>query len=350
MTQIPHNKPLITASDRVRVDAVLTSGWIAEGAQVAALEREFVQLLGGGAACAVSSGTAALFLALRGVGIGAGDRVAVPTYACSALLNAVHMLGGRAVPVDVREDDFNIDPGVLGRTADDVKAVIVVHCFGTSAPVAELRRPGRAVVEDCCQSLGGPQGRAGDAAIFSFYATKIVTGGQGGLVFDRNATVAESGRDYREFDVRRDYQPRFNFQTTDIAAAMVLSQLGRLDAIKERRRAIRAAYREAASGALAAGWRMQSGLEGDGYMPYRFILVAPDRGRRDRLREAFGSAGVRTIVPIERFELLHRYLGISPEAFPVAERLADTAVSLPLYPALDDAEVATICNALRRLS
>ncbi|MCX7310099.1 MAG: DegT/DnrJ/EryC1/StrS family aminotransferase, partial [Afipia sp.] len=262
---------MISDADQAAVNGVLTSGWIAEGPKVAALENAFVSMNACGAACAVSSGTAALFLALKGLKVGLDDIVAVPTYSCSALLNAVNMLGARPVPVDVRPSDFTIDPDSVQRLAPGAKAAIAVHTFGASAQVAVLKRSGMKVIEDCCQSLGGPQGRDGDAAVYSFYATKIVTGGQGGLLWDPFGEVSESARDYREFDCRETYVPRFNLQMTDIQAAMILSQFGRLNSIRARRRAIRERYRLASDGLLSAGWVLQGGLDAESHLPYRFV-------------------------------------------------------------------------------
>jgi len=324
------------------VQAVLQSGWVAEGPAVEALEAQFCTLNGGGEATAVSSGTAALFLALHGLGVGAGQKVAVPTYACSALLNAVKMAGAEPVPVDVRLDDFTLDADALDNANAD--AAIAVHTFGASANIAALQAHTPVVVEDCCQSLGGPQGKLGAAAIYSFYATKIITGGQGGLIWDASGVVAERARDYREFDCRETYEPRFNFQLTDIQAAMVSSQFARLSAIRDRRRAIYTRYADAASTLLAAGWGLQAGVNAPGHLPYRCVLVAPDEAARGALKTTMTNAEVRTIVPVERYELLHNYLGLSPDRFPNGERLARTTLSVPLYPGLTDDEVDRVCN------
>jgi perosamine synthetase len=342
---IPHNRPLISAEDRAAVDAVLASGWIAQGPAVAALESSMVGLYGGGAACAVSSGTAALFLALKALGGAPGTIVAVPTYACSALLNAVHMAGAIPRVVDVLPDTFCLDPDALRAHAADARFVIAVHTFGGEAEVAALRTDGRIVIEDCCQSLGGmrgglPLGVAGEAAIFSFYATKLITGGQGGLVWSR--TVAETVRDYRQFDGRQTYEPRFNFQLTDLQAALANSQLQRLDVIRARRAAIAGAY----LAALPTHLKTQRDLGAPGRMAHRCVVVAPNREVRDRLAKHMEAAGIECIVPVERFELLHRYLGLDPAGYPVAERLSDTTLSLPLHLGLSDADVARISGAL----
>jgi dTDP-4-amino-4,6-dideoxygalactose transaminase len=190
---------------------------------------------------------------------------------------------------------------------------------------------------------GVPLGSLGDAAVFSFYATKIVTGGQGGLIWSRSKAIIEKARDYREFDARQEYVPRFNFQLTDIQAALVSSQLTRLDAIRARRAQIAAHYLSA----LPVGLAAQSGIGSPGRMAHRFIVVAPDLTTRERLRAHMQAAGIGCIVPIERFELLHRYLGLDPAAFPASEQLADVTLSLPIHLQLTDAEVEYIAGTLR---
>ncbi|SDH15139.1 DegT/DnrJ/EryC1/StrS family aminotransferase [Roseospirillum parvum] len=343
---IPHNRPQITDADQAAVASVLDSGWLAQGPRTLALEETFSNLMGGGEACALSSGTAALFLALKGLDLQPREVVAVPTYACSALLNAIHMAGGTPLPVDVRGTDFCLDPERLEETAGTARLAIAVHTFGASAPISSLARGGRQIIEDCCQSLGGPQGHAGAAAVFSFYATKIVTGGQGGLVWDAKGQVADAARDYRQFDCRPTYRPRFNLQMTDIQAAMILSQLDRLDAIRQRRRETAAFYDAAASELWNTGWRRQQGIDHAGHLPYRYVLVAPDWTQRKALAAAFAKAGISTIVPMETHELLHRYLGLPPETCPVAEDLSTRTLSLPLYPALTCEEVKRISAVL----
>jgi len=348
---IPHNRPWITAEDREAVDSVLASGWIAQGPKVEALELAFTKLYGGGAACAVSSGTSSLFLALRALGVGVGSQVAVPSYACSALLNAVYMAGAVPKVVDVTLGEFVIDPDAVQRQAPDAETAIAVHTYGAKAPVGTLQAMGLKVIEDCCQSLGGylderPLGSDGDAAIFSFYATKVVSGGQGGMVWSKNATLVEAIRDYRQFDCREEYYPRFNFQLTDIQASMILSQLERLDTIRARRAAIAARYAEAAP----PEFRFQEGINEQGRLAYRFVLVAPDKEARDELLAHLCDAEVGCIIPVERHELLHRYLRLDASLFPVAEQLAELTLSLPIYPSLHDADIEVVCSALRSFS
>lgn len=351
---IRHNQPQVAEADIAAVEAVLRSGWLAHGPRVAALEAAFAALNGGGASCACSSGTAALFLAFRALGLGAGARVALPTYACTALLNAVHMAGAEPVLCDVRADDFTLDPASVPAGLD---AAVPVHMFGAPADARGLRGKVRLVVEDCCQSVGGQfHGRAlgvnGHAAVYSFYATKVITCGHGGLVWFPDAAAAERALDYRNFDCRREYAPRFNLHLSDINAALALAQFARLAAIRERRLAIARSYAAALPRGLAVqgGGPAAKGGEFDaGRMAYRFVLLFAGHEARDAARERLAAEGVQAAVPVEDWELLHRYLGLDPERFPNAERIAATSLSLPLYPALTDAQVDRICAALNRL-
>jgi perosamine synthetase len=345
-TMISHNQTLVTADDRAAVDAVLESGWVAQGPQVEALEAEFARRYGGGA-CAVSSGTAALFLALKALNIGVDGKVAVPTYACSALLNAVSMAGANPVVIDVLPDSFCLDPAALAQQTAAVSSVIAVHTYGAAADIVALKQSANVVIEDCCHALGGSGwgrtlGQAGDAAVFSFYATKIITGGQGGLLWSANRTITDWVEDYRQFDCRESYMPRFNMQMTDIQAAMINSQMIRLEAIRGRRQEIAKTY----LAALPSGLSAQSGLADDGRLAYRFVVLAPDLEIRNALHQHMERAGINCIVPIERHELLHRYLNLDASKFPVAERLVDTTLSLPVHLCLADHDVAYIANTL----
>jgi perosamine synthetase len=343
---ITHNKPLVTPEDIAAVAAALTSGWIAQGSRVQAVESEFVRLFGGGRSCAVSSGTAALFLALNALGIRRGDDVALPTYACSALLNAVNMVGANPRPIDVEAGSFNLSPIMLDEQGGDARCVIAVHTYGVAADVAELKDGRRLVVEDCCHTIGGADGGGyigskGDVAIFSFYATKVITGGQGGLVWSANESMVADVEDYRQFDCRQMYRPRFNLQMTDIQAALIESQMRRLEIIKQRRRSIATIYQNN----LPRGLSVQAGL-GNSTMPYRFVVITPDQEVRDALRLHMAHAGISCAVPIERHELLHRYLCLDPLDYPVAERLVETTLSLPIHLCLSDNEVEYITQTL----
>lgn len=340
---IPHSRPTLTAEDADRVAAVVRGGQIAAGPEVAAFEREMAAYLGVPAAAALASGTAALELALRALGIGAGDEVIVPTYVCDALHHAVTRCG--AVPVLV-----DADPLTLSVSLDDAKrrlgprtrAVIVPHAFGLAADVDAFAALGVPVVEDCAQGLGAEvQGRRvgsrGRLAVCSFYATKLLTTGEGGLVAGPRPLV-DRARDVRDYDERRDLVPRFNHKMTDMQAALGRSQLARFDEFLARRRAIAARYRRALAGVdceLPAD-------AGRAHVYHRFVVgvARPIDGVIARL-EALGVAARRPV-----FRPLHHATGGG--SFPEADRLWSSRLSLPCYPTLTDAEVDAVAAALRR--
>jgi len=347
---ILHNKPHITADDLFAVEAVLDSGNIATGEEVKKLEQDFVDFYSMGEACAVSSGTAALFLALKALQLGKGDIVGVPTYTCSGVLNAILMAGCTPLVMDVNEGDFNINLDEVKKNRYWLKAVIAVHTFGARADVEGLKEvaPDAYIIEDCCQALGGqyygrPMGYHGDLAIFSFYASKIITGGHGGLVWSKEKGLIDWIRDYRDFDQCKHYKARFNFLLTDIQAAMIRSQFRRLDWIRRRRNDIATEYYGALPEYLFVQTRSWINID---QMTYRFVLNLGHSLEVDDWRDAFTIEGVATIIPIESYELLHNYL-LLPDKFPTAEKIAATTLSLPLYPALTDDEVDRVCEVLK---
>lgn len=349
---IPHNRPLILPEDQAVADRVLQSGWIAHGSEGEALEHDFARYFGGGNACAVSSGSAALFLALHTLGIESGHRVAIPSYACTALLNAVHGVGAQPVLIDNAPNSFNISAETLRQAVADspFDATIAVHTYGEAVNIASLYGSTRYVIEDCCHAIGGSfagrrLGSTGDLAVFSFYATKPITSGHGGLLYDPSGNKLDRAFDYRNFDMPETYRPRSNIQLSDIQAAIARSQFARIGAIAERRRVIAARYLAATPSRLLL-W--PSAIDGN-LMPYRFALKAADENHRAAMQDIFTAAGVTTINPLTPRELLHRYMGLDHTVYPNAEEMCRHTLSVPLYAGLTDAEVDRVVAVLGRL-
>jgi dTDP-4-amino-4,6-dideoxygalactose transaminase len=339
---IPHSRPSLTGDDARAVARVVESGQIAQGPEVAAFERELAARLGVPAAAAVSSGTAALELALCAADVGRGDEVIVPTWGCDALHHAVVRAGGRPVPADV-------DPVTQALAIDDVRrrltartrAIVVVHAFGRAIDVTPFAALGVPVIEDCAQALGArvngrAAGSTGTAAICSFYATKLVTTGEGGAVAGSSATVARV-RDTREYDDREELSPRANAKLTDLQAALGRSQLARLDAFIARRQAIARRYR---AGLAGLPCRLPEDA-GAAHVYHRFVVEV--ERPVDTVITALAARGVYARRPV--FRPLHRATGV--DGYPVAERLWQRSVSLPCYPSLADAEVDTVASAVR---
>lgn len=347
---IQHNKPTIGTREYAAVNKVLRSSWIAEGREAAALEREFAKYLGlpASGAISVSSGTAALYVGLKVLGAGPGDQVIVPAYACSALLYAVHLCGADAVIADINRDDLNISlSDVRKKITRRTKAVILTHTFGLPADINGFLRLGIPVIEDCAQALGSRYngklaGSFGDLSIFSFYASKVITTGYGGMLVSRRKDILIKARDYLAYDDPKyaKYKPRFNFKMSDMQASIGRVQLKRLPAFLKRRRAIAEMYYKVLGSGRVWPPRIRKG-----YTPnfYRFLVRSPDAVK---VKVKLAERGVKTIVPITAGELLHRHLSLPVRNFPASEDAARSTLSLPIYPSLSDRDVKRICGAL----
>ena len=331
---IPHNKPTLGKEEEEAALRVIRSGWLVQGHQVNAFEDEFCQFLNlpHGHAVAVSSGTAALFLALWAVNAN-NKTVAFPVYACSALRNAVSMAGAKEYLVDVAEGLPNIDFENVRENKPDI--AILPHMFGIPVDFDTLE--GVNIIEDCCQSLGATvdgkaTGLKGDLGIFSFYATKLMTsGGQGGMVVSKNKAIVDAIRDYREFDMRRDSKKRFNFQMTDLQAAVGRAQLKKLPSFLNRRNEIFESY-------LQAGLPLLN-VSSDRLCPVRYRAVFLT-DRPHQIIQLLKGYGINAIVPIQDWELLGE-----KKDFPNALKLTLETLSLPLYPLLSDSDVEKIISA-----
>lgn len=331
---IPHNRPTLGLEEQAAAARVLASGWVAQGPEVEAFENELCRFFGlpSGHAVAVSSGSAALFLALWALD-GKNKRVGLPVYACAALRNAVGLVGGQCIYLDCEKGSPNVDVAAVEKTAVDI--LIAPSMFGI--PVNLSGSGNFRVIEDLAQSIGAMASRKriglrGEMGICSFYATKLMTaGGQGGAVISRDSALVEKVRDYREFDCRNDTKLRFNFQMTDMQAAVGRAQLAKLPAFLEQREHLFGIYREAGLDLLdsAVAESTQSAR-------YRAVMRCAEP---KHLIETLLDNGIRAIVPVERWELLD-----SPDKYPLAEALSCSSVSLPIYPALKASDVKRIAN------
>jgi perosamine synthetase len=331
---IPHNQPCLSSDEKQAAERVLSRGWLVQGTEVETFENEMCGYLGlpMGHAVAMSSGTAALFVALRCLGA-RGATVACPVYACSALVNAITFAGAEPRFVDTTADSPNADAAALMRTG--ARFAVVPHMFGQPIDIAAI--DGMIVVEDCAQALGArihghPVGLQGDVGIYSFNATKMITsGGQGGMVVSRDRKLVDDMRDFREFDCRRDRKPRFNFQMTDLQAAVGREQLKKLPAFLQRRADIFEQYR-------SAGFDLVGNNSGGAAVRFRTVLrVSNPR----TLIEHLARHDIGAIVPVEEWELLS-----GPDGFHNAATFSRTTVSLPTYPFLRNEDVARIIDVV----
>ncbi len=326
----------------------MRSGRLSPAPVIDEFESAVAEALGTAGAAAVSSGTAALYLALRALKIGPRDEVLLPSYVCSALLHAVHAVGATARLVEIDPDTFNLAPDDARRQLRRrTKAVLVPHLFGLPADLHELLALGPPVIEDCAQTLGVPYrgrpvGSFGTIAICSFYATKLIAAGEGGMVASSSSRILASIRDGRACDEQRRLVPSFNFKLSGLHAALGLSQLRRLPAILARRRRIAQQYHRAFAG---LPWRRPFRPADRGHAYYRYVVTIPGGGDRLlRIMARLLAAGVTARRPV--FNPIHRYLGLT--GFPVTSRIWREALSLPIYPGLTEGELRRIVSAVER--
>ena len=338
---IPHNKLALGKEEERAALGVIRSGWLAQGLQVKGFEDEFCQFLDlpHGHSVAVSNGTAALFLALWVLNA-KNKTVAFPVYVCSAIRNAVSMVGAKESLVDVAEGSPNVDLETIRKIFPNI--VIVPHMYGIPIDINVLE--GIHIIEDCCQSLGATvdgkaTGLIGDLGIFSFYATKLMTsGGQGGMVVSKNKAIVDAIRDYREFDMRRDSKKRFNFQMTDLQAAIGREQLRKLPTLLERREEIFNRYKDSGLTLLDINGENHKRI-----MPVRYRAVLKTKCP-EKIIKSLDHFGVKAIVPIEDWELLGK-----PYLFPFALKLTKETVSLPVYPSLINSEIDIILEGVTKI-
>ena len=332
---IEHNKPTIGIKEEEAVIRVLKSRCLVRGNETEEFENEFCDFIGlpKGHAIAVSSGTAALYLALW---ILEGDKktITFPGYVCSALRNATNMIGGNEEILDIKKESPNIK--LEGIKKESI--AIIPHMYGIPVDVTKIQNMN--IIEDCAQSLGAKingisVGLYGNAGIFSFYATKLMTsGGHGGMYVSKDKKLVDRVKDYREFDYRHDQKKRFNFQMTEIQAAIGREQLKKLPKFLERREEIFQKYKKAGLELLDVG-RNQNHLS-----PVRYRAVIKTN-EPNKIIKTLESVNVKSIVPTEEWELLGDH-----ELLPNSLDLSRKTVSLPIYPSLTDQEIDIILSAI----
>lgn len=295
-------------------------------------------------AIAASSGTAALHLVLAALGIGPGDEVILPSFVCSALLNAVNYTGARAVPADIEAATLNMDPlDAARRLSRRTKALIVPHMFGLPADLDRLLGLGVPIIEDCAQSIGSfhgirPLGSWGHAAVFSFYATKVLAAGEGGMVATSDRELADRVRDLKTYDKRDVYRTRFNYKLTDIQAAVGRIQLAKLAGFIHRRRQIARRYR-------AAFEMLPVRLPPDSPEHIYFRFVADIGADCTPVIRRAAQQGIDCERPVRT--PLHRLLKL--EDFSQTDIAWRQCLSIPIYPSLTDSEAEKVIRVISGL-
>ncbi len=375
---IPFHKPSITQAEIDAVSAVLRSGWLTTGPKARELESAVIKYVAANSAgelhaVALSSCTAALHLALIAAGVGPGDEVVTSPYTFVSTGETILYLGAKPVFVDVEPSTKNLDPSKLeAALAPRTKAIVTISIAGHPCRAAEIAAIARVrkipVIEDAAHSLTArigedPVGTQADITCFSFYATKGVTAGEGGMVVTARKDWADRVRrlclhglsdaawsrygkgGWWEYDVT---ELGYKYNLTDIQAALALTQMARAEDLRARREAIAKRYTNVLKGvtglttpAVAHGMRHAWHL-------YQ-IAVTADPGRT-ALALALREDGIGTSVhfkPLHLFPYYQERLGVGAGQYAVAERCFEETLSLPIYPDLTDPEVDHIASRIR---
>lgn len=355
LPMIPAAKPIVGQEERDAVDAVLASGMLAQGAEVASFEEEFSELAPGTEAIAVNSGTSALHLGLLASGIGAGDEVIVPSFTFAATGNSVALTGATPVFADIALDDYSLDPAsVEASITEKTKGIMPVHLYGHPAKMKELEEIAKKhdllIFEDAAQahaaSLDGRKvGTFGTFAAFSLYPTKNMTSGEGGMVTTSDPEVARKVRLLRNQGMEKQYENELvglNNRMTNIHAAIGRVQLRHLAAWTAKRQENAAFLSENLKGVIVPA--VAEGAE-HVYHQYTIRVEADRDGFANALREEYKvGCGVYYPIPNHRLpSLTHFAPGLE---LPNTETAAAQVISLPVHPSLSQADLDRIVEAV----
>jgi perosamine synthetase len=369
---IPLAEPVLGEAEERAVIEVLRSGQLSLGPRLGEFERLFAARVGATHGCAVSSGTAGLHLALRAVGIEAGDEVITSPFSFVASANAAVYEGAKPVFADIDPITLNLDPqAAAAAVGARTKALLPVHIFGYPADMpafeALAARHDLAIVEDACEALGaahrdGPAvGGRGHPAVFGFYANKQLTTGEGGMITLADTRLKERIDSERNQGRAPDMgwldhdRLGFNYRLSDVACALGIAQLGRLEEMLAARSRVAGWYRQALGGLADAG--DPAGLRlpcedsgGDVRGWFVFVVQVPHGTDRDAVVRMLAERGVQSKPYLPAIHLMSYYrerFGHREGELPVCEDVAARSLALPFFPAMSEAQVAQVAQALR---
>ena len=333
---LAHSAPSIGTRELEAAAAVLSSAQIATGMQARAFERELSVALDSPYVQLASSGTEALVLALLSVGVETGDEVVCPTYVCASVTHAIQRCGGVPVFADNGSTWHVTAESVKAVCTTRTRAVVAVHLFGMRCDIDAIAAIGLPVIEDACQAFGLVQRRSPAAcAVYSFHATKCLTAGEGGAVTTANPALASRIE-------RLVSQAAASSRFSDLQASVARVQLSRYDQLCARRAQIAAEYLDALPAALTAHWRAAAC---NGSVSFRALLCLSTPVEHFAMRQLFASDGVAVRQGVDA--LLHRACAGDDAQFPMATQAYNHTLSIPLWPAMQDDDVARVIDAVR---
>jgi perosamine synthetase len=363
---IPIAKPYLGEEEIKAVSQVIKSGMISQGSKVRELEEKFAKFCGTRYAIATNSGTAALHTSLHVAGIKKDDKVMTTPFTFIATANTILMQQAKPVFVDIDEETFNIDPKqVEEKVTDKTISIVTVDLYGNLCDYSKIdaiaKKNNLVVIEDACQAINAESnnkkaGNFGDIAAFSFYGTKNITCGEGGMITTNNETFAKNAKLFRQHGRSKmsSYEyvnPGYNYRTTDINAAMLLEQLKKIDVITKKR--IENAAYLTDNLKNVNGLKVPQVIRDNSNVFHQYTIRVLDNFKldRDELNEHLNKKGVGTGVyyPNPLHLLKHLKNGYREGDFPAAERACKEVLSLPIHPHLTKKQLDQIIRTFKEL-
>lgn len=334
---IPHNKPTLGKEEEIAALRVLRTGQLSNGDEVIKFENEFCEFLGlpEGHAVGVSSGSSALFLAMK-ILFNKKETVTIPGYVCSALRNAIELMKCDIDFLDIKKNSPNIDEEVIRENSNPK---IIPHMYGIPVNIPKLRNG--TIIEDCSHAIGAKindkfVGTIGEIGIFSFYVTKLMTsGGFGGMVVSNDISKINEIRNFIEYDGKLDDKLHFNFQMGNLQAAIGREQLKKIPKFLQRREEIFSMYKEAGLELIDVE------EDNDSIKPVRFRALMKTSKSKDLIKKLRDNDIIS--VTIQNDPIMSKY----PKKFSNSLELIENTISLPIYPSLLDEEISKIISVIK---
>lgn len=365
MKNIPIARPYIDENDIAGVVGVLKSGWLSLGPKYRQFEEEFAKYLGSKYACAVSSGTAALHLGVKALGLKSGDEVITSPFSFVASSNVLLYENIKPVFVDIEETSLNIDPSKIERAiTKKTKAILPIHIFGQSAQMDEIIKIAKEnnlkILEDACESLGATYkskmvGISGDIATFAFYPNKQMTTGEGGMIvtnskhfYDLCSSMRNQGRNESlEWLVHE--RLGYNYRLDEMSASLGITQLKKIDWMIEKKRKVASWYNQMLSAVKGIEILKVGPNRTHSYFVY---VVRVKNKRRNELMDKLNRIGIQTkpYLPVIHLQpFMRKMFGFKEGDFPTAEKISDETLALPLYIGLTKNDVEYIANKIKEV-